>query len=78
MAIIEQELTYIFYYFSAQLSQIFWYWVVGMIIGSVVSVFFKDKIHSLMKNMTGNNINIAGIIIRSIVSSRLRKSISFI
>ena len=65
MAIIEQELTYIFYYFSAQLSQIFWYWVVGMIIGSVVSVFFKDKIHSLMKNMTGNNINIAGIIFAS-------------
>lgn len=65
MAIIEQELTYIFYYFSAQLSQIFWYWVVGMIIGSVVSVFFKDKIHSLMKNMTGNSINIAGIIFAS-------------
>lgn len=65
MAIIEQELTYIFYYFSAQLSQIFWYWVVGMIIGSVMSVFFKDKIHSLMKNMTGNNINIAGIIFAS-------------
>ena len=65
MAIIEQELTYIFYYFSAQLSQIFWYWVVGMIIGSVISVFFKDKIHSLMKNMTGNNINIAGIIFAS-------------
>lgn len=65
MAIIEQELTYIFYYFSAQLSQIFWYWVVGMIIGSVMSVFFKDKIHSLMKNMNGNNINIAGIIFAS-------------
>lgn len=65
MAIIEQELTYIFYYFSAQLSQIFWYWVVGMIIGSAVSVFFKDKIHSLMKNMTGNSINIAGIIFAS-------------
>ena len=65
MAIIEQELTYIFYYFSTQLSQIFWYWVVGMIIGSVVSVFFKDKIHSLMKNMTGNSINIAGIIFAS-------------
>ena len=65
MAIIEQELTYIFYYFSAQLSQIFWYWVVGMIIGSVMSVFFKDKIHSLMKNMTGNSINIAGIIFAS-------------
>ena len=65
MAIIEQELTYIFYYFSAQLSQIFWYWVVGMIIGSVISVFFKDKIHSLMKNMTGNSINIAGIIFAS-------------
>lgn len=65
MAIIEQELTYILYYFSAQLSQIFWYWVVGMIIGSAVSVFFKDKIHSLMKNMTGNSINIAGIIFAS-------------
>lgn len=42
---IKTELIFFWYYFSRQFSQIFGYWVAGMIIGSVVSVFFKDKIH---------------------------------
>lgn len=65
MELIERELIYIWYYFTTQLHQIVGYWVLGMIIGSVVSVFFKDKIHGIMRKMTGNRIGIAGIVFAS-------------
>ena len=65
LEIIQRELIYFWYYFTLQLSQIFWYWVLGMIIGSVVSVFFKDKIHALMRNMKGDGSSLAGIIFAS-------------
>ena len=63
--IIKREFIYIWYYFSVQLHQIFLYWVIGMVIGSIVSVFFKDKIHGLMRNMKGNGSTIIGIIAAS-------------
>ena len=40
--IMKRELIYIWYYFEVQLSQIFWYWVIGMAVGSLISVFAKD------------------------------------
>jgi uncharacterized membrane protein YraQ (UPF0718 family) len=36
-----------------------------MVIGSVISVFFKDKIHNLMRTMKGNGSSIIGIIFAS-------------
>ena len=65
LEIIQRELIYFWYYFTLQLSQIFWYWVLGMIIGSVVSVFFKDRIHALMRNMKGDGSSLAGIVFAS-------------
>lgn len=65
--IIKTEWIYFCYYFTLQLSQIFRFWVAGMIIGSVVSVFFKDKIHALMRNMKSDGSSIAGIIFASIL-----------
>ena len=46
-AVIRREFVYIWYYFDLQLRQIFLYWVLGMAIGSLVSVFAKDRIHAL-------------------------------
>jgi len=63
--IIAREFTYIGYYFLVQLRQIFLYWVLGMVIGSIVSVFFKDKIHGLMRNMKGNGSSFIGIVAAS-------------
>ncbi|MBQ1488640.1 MAG: permease [Lachnospiraceae bacterium] len=65
--ILRREFLYIGYYFVRQLSQIFWYWVAGMIIGSVVSVFFKDKIHTLMRNMKDGGAGFLGIVLASIL-----------
>ena len=42
--ILKRELLYIWYYFEVQLSQIFWYWVIGMAVGSLISVFAKVTI----------------------------------
>ena len=39
---LQREFIYLWYYFSVQLEQIFGYWVLGMLIGSAVSVFAKD------------------------------------
>ena len=45
LEIIHREAIYLWYYFDLQFRQIFWYWVVGIVIGSCVSVFAKDWIH---------------------------------
>lgn len=44
--ILHREMVYLWYYFTVQLDQIFWYWVLGMMIGSAISVFLKDRIHA--------------------------------
>ena len=65
--VIRREFIYVGYYFLVQLRQIFLYWLIGMIIGSIISVFFKDKIHNAMRRMKGDGSSIIGIIIASIL-----------
>ena len=45
-AVIRREFIYISYYFYVQLRQIAFYWILGMVVGSLVSVFAKDAIHN--------------------------------
>ena len=49
--IIEREFIYLWYYFDLQLRQIFPYWVLGMVLGSLISVFAKERIHNLFAGM---------------------------
>ncbi|MBR4759976.1 MAG: permease [Lachnospiraceae bacterium] len=65
MEILRRELIYFWYYFTLQLSQIFWYWIIGMAAGSLVSVFFKDRIHALMRGMKKTRHGVIGIIFAS-------------
>ena len=44
MEVIERELIYLWYYFTVQLEQIAGFWAAGMLIGSAVSVFAKERI----------------------------------
>ncbi len=60
--VLRRELIYLWYYFDVQLRQIFWYWVLGMAIGSLVSVFAKDRIHGLFARMQGKRIGLLGIL----------------
>ena len=61
-AILRREFVYIWYYFDLQLKQIFWYWVLGMGIGSLISVFAKDRIHSLFSRMQSKKWGLLGIV----------------
>ena len=67
MEFIKTEFIYVAYYFQLQFRQIFGYWVIGMLIGSVVSVFFKDKIHNLMRNMKGGGSSFLGIVFAAVL-----------
>ncbi|MBQ7065088.1 MAG: permease [Firmicutes bacterium] len=60
--IICREIVYIWYYFELQLGQIFLYWIIGMAIGSLVSVFAKDRIHKLFAGMQKKKWGLLGII----------------
>lgn len=51
---LRREFTYLWYYFDLQLRQIFWYWVIGILIGSCISVFLKERIHGLLRGMSGS------------------------
>lgn len=65
MDIIQREAVYLWYYFTLQLRQIFPYWVLGMVIGSVISVFVKDKIHSVFRSLGNKRLGVFGIFIAS-------------
>ncbi len=62
MEIIRREFIYIWYYFTVQLEQIFVWWVLGMVIGSAVSVFAKDYIHRAFLSLRDNKPGIFGIV----------------
>lgn len=63
--ILRREAVYFWYYFSVQLEQIFWYWVLGMVIGSIVSVFLKNHIHDLFRSLGSKKLGAFGIVIAS-------------
>lgn len=65
--ILHREFVYLWYYFTIQLEQIFPYWVMGMLLGSVISVFAKGKIHALMGKLQINRFGIFGVIPASIL-----------
>lgn len=65
--ILKREFIYIRYYFEIQLMQILPYFVLGIVIGSVISVFGKKKIHSLMTVIQDKHLGIFGIIPASLI-----------
>ena len=67
LEVIKGQLIYFWYYFEIQFKQIFIYWLIGIIIGSVISVFAKDKIHNLFLKMKDKDFGILGIFIASIL-----------
>ena len=65
--VLVRELTYFWYFFSIQFSQIAGYWFFGMILGSLVSVFGKEKIHALFLAMKEKDLGLLGIIPASLL-----------
>lgn len=60
--VLHREFVYIWYYFDVQLRQIFPYWVLGMVLGSAVSVFAKEKIHNAVRSLSSKKLGAFGVI----------------
>ena len=60
--VLYREFIYIQYYFLIQLEQIAPYWILGMVIGSLISVFAKDAIHNCFDNIRDKKWGIWGVI----------------
>lgn len=63
--ILKREWVYLWYYFTVQFDQIFRYWVLGMVLGSAVSVFLKDRIHGTFRRLGERSLGVFGIVIAS-------------
>lgn len=64
---IQREFVYISYYFMIQLRQICFYWILGMGIGSLVSVFLKDAIHKCFDGLRDKKWGVFGVIPASLL-----------
>ena len=60
--VLRREFIYIWYYFEIQFRQIFRYWILGMLIGSFISIFAKDRIHGIFAGMKDKKWGLFGII----------------
>jgi uncharacterized membrane protein YraQ (UPF0718 family) len=65
--ILRREFIYLWYYFEIQLRQIAGYWILGMVLGSFISVFGKGKIHGMFAAMQGKKMGALGVIPASLI-----------
>lgn len=65
--ILHREIIYLWYYFDLQLRQIFLYWVFGIILGSMISVFAKEWIHGMFRSLGSKRLGVLGIVPASIL-----------
>ena len=64
---VHREFIYLWYYFELQFRQIFRYWMIGILIGSCISVFLKDRIHGLFRQMSGSKFGVLGLVPASLL-----------
>ncbi|MBR1671780.1 MAG: permease [Fretibacterium sp.] len=60
--ILRREFIYLWYYSIVQFEQIFSYWLIGVLIGSVISVFAKDKIHGSLRELGNKRLGALGVV----------------
>ena len=59
---LHREAIYLWYLFDLQFRQIFLYWAFGILVGSLVSVFFKKQIHDRMETLQDKKMGVWGIL----------------
>lgn len=64
---IKHELLYFWFYFSIQFDQIAPYWAVGIVLGSIISVFAKERIHNLFMSLQNKRLGVLGVIPASLL-----------
>lgn len=60
--IFRREAVYLWYYFDLQFRQIVFYWALGILIGSGVSVFLKRQIHDWLGRLDSKQWGLLGIL----------------
>ncbi|MCD7951559.1 MAG: permease [Synergistaceae bacterium] len=63
----KQEIIYLSYYFITLFKEIAPFWALGILVGSVISVFAKERIHWLLGAMQGARFGAFGVIPASIL-----------
>lgn len=65
--VLRREFVYVWYYFLLQLRQIAGYWILGMVVGSLVSVFAKDTIHGAFERIRDKKWGLWGVVPASLL-----------
>ncbi|MDR1221064.1 MAG: permease [Treponema sp.] len=65
--ILKREFIYLWYYLDVQVRQIAGYWILGMALGSLISVFGKEKIHGLFAALQKKKLGVLGVIPASLI-----------
>lgn len=67
LSILENELLFLWYYSEVQIRQLFGFWALGILIGSFVAVFLKNKIHQTMAKLNSHISWFLGLIFSSLL-----------
>lgn len=62
LSALHREWVYLWYYFTLQLEQILPYWILGIVLGSFISVFGKTRIHRLFQALNQKKLGALGVI----------------
>jgi uncharacterized membrane protein YraQ (UPF0718 family) len=60
--ILRREFIYLWYYFTVQFEQIFFYYVLGVALGSAISVFGKEKLNVLFAALQKKKLGALGVV----------------
>lgn len=67
MQVLKREFIYLWFYTDVLVWQIVPYWVAGIVIGSVISVFGKDRIHKLFMFIQNKKLGAFGVVPASLL-----------
>ncbi|MDR2768514.1 MAG: permease [Treponema sp.] len=65
--VLAREFIYFWYYFDIQARQVAGYWILGMVLGSFISVFGKEKIQLLFAALQGKKLGLLGVFPASLI-----------
>jgi uncharacterized membrane protein YraQ (UPF0718 family) len=64
---LRREGIYFWYYFTVQFEQIAWYYALGVLLGSAISVFGKEKLYGIFARMKGHRLGFWGVAPASLI-----------
>jgi uncharacterized membrane protein YraQ (UPF0718 family) len=66
-AVLQREFVYLSYFFEIQFRQLFGYWALGILLGSVISVFCKEGIYQRMQQLGTSRLGVFGVVPASLL-----------